>query len=512
VFSVTITALWTLRPKHKLAKLLAYLRHPLSAPRRKLLRGRLIEEIEFNGFEPEPRRGTSVAAAKTANAKSVDDLSAEASSASSPTTISVIIPNFNHARFLGERLRSILAQSIEISELIILDDASTDNSRDVILELTKNIQIPVKLAFNETNSGRIFRQWKKGLELAQGDLIWICESDDTCDAGFLRTLVPYFDNPSIMMAFGRIESVDGSGNLVPQSGLPLAASAFWGNPIVSSARSWFNGPFGNRNVVANVGGCIFRKQQFTQEILDEFTSYRICGDWFLYSRVARGGRIAYDPAARAYFRVHTSNSSKASLKSEDFYREHVRIARALRRHYGVGERSVRLLLQNAVAICAANRGRAAAREFARGISLSELMRTPRTVEHLLLDVRAANEPVMSFAGLLANALSDEGADVSLLADDFTLSARSELSLSPSVCVFTPGSLGEGCEQTLVNQFGITAVWLANAEASASGKAWSHLNVAAIRNSENLEISAPAHLGDAVQRQRQLIHKTSACTA
>jgi glycosyltransferase involved in cell wall biosynthesis len=84
--------------------------------------------------------------------------------------ISVIVPNYNHAKFLKERIDSILNQTIQDFELIILDDCSTDNSREIIESYR---QLPnVSIFYNSKNSGSPFKQWKKGINRAKGKYIW----------------------------------------------------------------------------------------------------------------------------------------------------------------------------------------------------------------------------------------------------------------------------------------------------------------------------------------------------
>jgi len=99
--------------------------------------------------------------------------------------ISVIIPNYNHALFLNKRIETILGQSFKDFELIILDDASADSSRSIIESYRANPKIS-HIIYNESNSGSPFLQWKKGIEMAKGDWIWIAESDDFANPDFLR--------------------------------------------------------------------------------------------------------------------------------------------------------------------------------------------------------------------------------------------------------------------------------------------------------------------------------------
>ena len=105
--------------------------------------------------------------------------------------VSVIIPNYNHARFLRQRIESVLGQTYQDFEVILLDDCSTDESRSIISEYAKNPR--VRIEFNETNSGSTFKQWNKGVRLARGEYVWMAESDDYADERLLERLVKVLD-------------------------------------------------------------------------------------------------------------------------------------------------------------------------------------------------------------------------------------------------------------------------------------------------------------------------------
>ena len=102
--------------------------------------------------------------------------------------VSIIIPNYNHAPFLRQRIDSVLNQSFQDFELIFLDDRSTDGSRDII-ESYRNDPHVSHVVFNEVNTGSAFSQWKKGIGLATGEWIWIAESDDWAEPDFLSTML-----------------------------------------------------------------------------------------------------------------------------------------------------------------------------------------------------------------------------------------------------------------------------------------------------------------------------------
>src|SRR5690606_11887901 len=106
--------------------------------------------------------------------------------------VSVIVPNYNHAPFLKDRLDSIFRQEFEDYEVILLDDCSTDGSREII-ESYRDHEKVSHVVLKERNSGSTFQQWKKGIELAKGEYIWIAESDDVADSKLLRSLVERLD-------------------------------------------------------------------------------------------------------------------------------------------------------------------------------------------------------------------------------------------------------------------------------------------------------------------------------
>lgn len=91
--------------------------------------------------------------------------------------VSIIIPNFNHAAYLEQRIESVLKQTFQEFELILLDDSSTDKSWEIMMHYADHPLVSHCIR-NEINSGSPFKQWKKGFDLAKYDLIWIAESDD----------------------------------------------------------------------------------------------------------------------------------------------------------------------------------------------------------------------------------------------------------------------------------------------------------------------------------------------
>src|SRR5262249_50823376 len=94
------------------------------------------------------------------------------------------------------------------------------------------------------------------------------------------------------------------------------------------------------NVIANVGGCLWRRQALPPSVWDEAKTYGVLGDWFLYASIAGGGQIAWDPEAIAYFRQHDRNTSVTSFVKPSYYNEHERLMLFLRERWDIPQRTV----------------------------------------------------------------------------------------------------------------------------------------------------------------------------
>ncbi len=261
--------------------------------------------------------------------------------------ITAIVPNYNHARFLDPRLDSILSQTYPVAEIIILDDASSDSSWEVISRYVSRHPHLIKTIFNETRSGNVFAQWQRGYEAAQGELVWICESDDFCETDFLERLVSSFVDESVMVAFGRVQFSNQEGRVLP--GLDhyreLAEVGIWNERVVRPAFEWFSHAFGIKNVIPNVGGSLWRRCPLSPEVWETAKTYKVMGDWYLYLVLSRGGQIAYEPAAVSYFRQHESNTSVDAQRCEYYYKEYGRIMTGIRENWRIPENTVRRFVE-----------------------------------------------------------------------------------------------------------------------------------------------------------------------
>ena len=218
--------------------------------------------------------------------------------------VSVIIPNYNHALFLQQRIESVLKQTYQDFEIILLDDASTDNSRDVISQYNNHPKIQICL--NDKNSGSPFKQWNKGLEKARGKYIWIAESDDYAEPNFLETLVPLLENNDrVGLAYCQSYVADEKGNILKTNHwwTDALSKTRWQHDFINSGIDECQNYIGVKNTIPNASAVLFRKD-ILNKVGDTEQSMTLCGDWMAWIEVLLKSDIAYSSQVLNYFRHH----------------------------------------------------------------------------------------------------------------------------------------------------------------------------------------------------------------
>jgi glycosyltransferase involved in cell wall biosynthesis len=217
-------------------------------------------------------------------------------------TVSVIIPNYNHAPFLERRIESVLYQTYQEFEVIILDDCSTDNSREILTKYCNHPKV-AKLLFNNENSGSTFKQWEKGIALAKGEWIWIAESDDWCEPTLLETLVSGIDDNVTMCYCG---SMALRNNQVEFIGHGTAFEQYW-NGLDFIKNKMLEG-----NAVFNASMAIFRKESVSV-VPSSFNGFKYCGDLLFWIAVASQGLVFESARILNYFIKHPKDVSTNAL-------------------------------------------------------------------------------------------------------------------------------------------------------------------------------------------------------
>jgi glycosyltransferase involved in cell wall biosynthesis len=267
--------------------------------------------------------------------------------------ISVIIPNYNHARFLNQRIDSVLNQSFSDFEVIILDDCSTDNSRDII-ESYRNHPKVKQVIYNDMNSGSTFQQWQRGIECAKGEWIWIAESDDFSQPDLLMQLIANTAvQEKIVIAYCQSNEVDENNTLLGtmHSWTNDIDSERWMKGYVNDGRSEIMNYLALKNTIPNASAVLFRRSAYLKLDKDH-ASMKYCGDWLLWIKLLEIGDIVYNAQLLNFFRNHGSTTrvmdSKARLRNR--LEEEYAILKYIQQNIGISRQVFRKRLKRIVGL------------------------------------------------------------------------------------------------------------------------------------------------------------------
>ena len=219
-----------------------------------------------------------------------------------PPKVSIIVPNYNHARFLTQRLESIFNQTYQDFEVILLDDGSTDNSVEILEKYGKNDKVSA-LIFNIENSGSTFKQWVKGIDLARGEFIWIAESDDFAEPDFLERLLEQFKNNSdVGLIYSHIRWVDKSGKEISRQNDSGKINYFPGSVFIKRYLLF-------STTIFNIGSAIFKKSIYQGVKYNEICKFDQSGDYYLYVLLSEKSDIIEICSILNNYRLHENNKS-----------------------------------------------------------------------------------------------------------------------------------------------------------------------------------------------------------
>ena len=225
-------------------------------------------------------------------------------------TVSVIIPNYNHAPYLKERIDSVLNQTYQDFEVIILDDCSPDNSVEVIEQYRSNPHVS-HILINEQNTRNTFIQWERGISMAKGRYIWIAESDDVAELQLLETLIGQLEqHPDASVAFCHSRLIDADGALLSEQNTKNPAQP---GQITIDGSCTFLRHLLIFNYIYNASMVVFRREVYDKANTD-YKQFRYCGDWHFWASVCAAGRVieVYDMLSR--FRQHQRKVTEDSKK------------------------------------------------------------------------------------------------------------------------------------------------------------------------------------------------------
>lgn len=232
--------------------------------------------------------------------------------------VSVIIPNYNYAHFLAQRIDSVLNQSYQNIEIIILDDCSTDNSCEII-DKYKDEKKVKHIIYNKVNSGSTFKQWDKGFENATGEFIWIAECDDYAAPTFLEELVHIMQNDkTIKIGFSNSYWVTPERTFINRRCTIKKTSKIY------NGKKFIKSHMLKGNYIYNASMAIFRRDSIPYTDFD-YKNYKSCGDKLFWISIANTGKVLYLCKPLNYFRIHSNKVTNKSIANGTLFKEEYKL-------------------------------------------------------------------------------------------------------------------------------------------------------------------------------------------
>ncbi len=216
-----------------------------------------------------------------------------------PADVAVVMPLYNHARYLERALASLVAQTRLPDQLVVVDDGSTDGSTDIVETFAKGAPFPVTL-LRQANAGAD-RALNRGIALAGAGVIAFLNSDDAFAPTRLARLIGALGD-GVDLAFSACEFIgdddrptDGHYVRRLRERLDEAAHA----PTLLHA-------FVRYNVAVSTGNLVFRRALLLQT--GGFARLAVCHDWDFLLAASYATRFAFVPEALYRYRLHNSNT------------------------------------------------------------------------------------------------------------------------------------------------------------------------------------------------------------
>jgi len=226
-------------------------------------------------------------------------------------TVSVILTSYNHAAYVAAAIESVLNQTFADFELLIIDDGSTDDSRDVI----KGFDDPrIKFFLYEENRGPVIAI-RDAIQSARGKYIAVHHSDDLWTPEKLARQVAFLDaNPEYAACFTRVDFVDESGNVHA-----LEHGDFYENIFDQPNRTraeWLNHFFYEANCLCHPSAML-RREAYEKFHLLEVHGFWQLPDYLMWIRLCFHAEIFILPERLTRFRLRRERQENTSATTFD---------------------------------------------------------------------------------------------------------------------------------------------------------------------------------------------------
>ena len=248
---------------------------------------------------------------------------------SNPKTplLSIITPTYNHRKFIGACIETVLAQTYSHWEQIIIDDGSTDETAEIVSRYND----PRIRYFYQKNQGieALAHTYNKAIEMAQGDLIAILEGDDTWPTDKLEKMVPAFSNPNVVLAYGEMREIDPNGKIAvgtsdtSRKRRKLPDGVLFNRPVPTAARYMLT-VHGHSLIPASTA--VMRRSALETIGGFQYIPNQCYVDFPTFIELVFHGEFFYTPEIVGYRRLHSASATvRHTTRMTAIAREHLSI-------------------------------------------------------------------------------------------------------------------------------------------------------------------------------------------
>ncbi len=204
--------------------------------------------------------------------------------------VTVVMPVYNAGKYVHPAIESILNQSYSNLEIIVINDGSTDNSKNTIL----NFEDPRLRFFENPGNLGIVRTRNRGLDEAKGKYIAVMDSDDIALPDRIKIQVDFLENnPEYGMCASYFQTIDGNDKILKTAHFPTNDRDVRSNLLV-------------HNCICH--STVMMRVELAKEIKYE-TEFDVIEDYLLWYKISRVTKIINLPVYTTYYRVHGNNIS-----------------------------------------------------------------------------------------------------------------------------------------------------------------------------------------------------------
>ena len=222
--------------------------------------------------------------------------------------ISIAMASYNGEKYIGKQLDSILNQTVQVDEIVVSDDCSTDNTL-VILKKYQETNPNIKIITSETNRGYI-KNFYDAVKNTSGDYILLCDQDDVWENDKIQTLIDIMQETGAIAVCSNFELIDQDDNILLNSGYRI-------KPFIRNCNETLKKITFDRLIWGNIAqGCTYCITKNVKDIYIKLNSNALIHDYQLMFISAMIGDVYFCNKKLIKYRLHGDNAIGVDKKNK----------------------------------------------------------------------------------------------------------------------------------------------------------------------------------------------------